>query len=66
LEYFEEDTDGDRAFYIVQQEARGRSLAAMLQGGMRADDQEVRRAALEGRLAERQEGKLGGWPLGLG
>ena len=41
LEYFEEDTAADRCFFIVQQEARGRSLADMLQGGMRADEKEV-------------------------
>ena len=42
LEYFEEDTASDRCFFIVQQEARGRSLADMLKSGMRADEKEVR------------------------
>lgn len=47
LEYFEEDTSNDRCFFIVQQEARGRSLADMLKGGMRADEKEVLRIATE-------------------
>ncbi|KAI8466261.1 MAG: kinase-like domain-containing protein [Monoraphidium minutum] len=47
LGYFEEDTPSDRCFYIVQQEARGRSLADMLQSGMRADEKEVLRIACE-------------------
>lgn len=47
LGYFEEDAPQDRCFYIVQQEARGASLADMLKGGKRADEAEVLRIATE-------------------
>jgi serine/threonine protein kinase len=48
LEYFEEDTPEDRCFFLVQAEARGRSLADMLDAGLRAPDEaEVLRIATE-------------------
>ncbi|GBF99745.1 serine threonine kinase [Raphidocelis subcapitata] len=47
LEYFEEDTASDRCFFIVQAEARGRSLEDMMRAGKRADEKEVLRISTE-------------------
>ncbi|PNH04100.1 Calcium/calmodulin-dependent protein kinase I, partial [Tetrabaena socialis] len=42
VDYFEEDdARGDRAFVLVQEVVRGRSLAEMVAGGQRATEQEV-------------------------
>ncbi|GIL85278.1 hypothetical protein Vretimale_10750 [Volvox reticuliferus] len=41
VDYFEEDDPRDRAFVIVQEVVRGKSLAAMIQSGKRATEQEV-------------------------
>jgi len=40
--HFHEDTDGDRVFYIVQELAEGRTLDALVRGGWRPDEAEVR------------------------
>eukprot|EP00775_Hariotina_reticulata_P004132 gene4130-4379_t len=45
IDYFEEDTAADRTFYIVQEVVQGKSLAAMVSSGMRADEKEVLRIA---------------------
>ena len=41
IDSFEEDTDSDRCFCIVQEEAVGASLSAMIAEGMRCSDDEV-------------------------
>jgi hypothetical protein len=41
IDYFEEDSELDRCFCIVQEEAVGQSLGAMICDGMRCDDTEV-------------------------
>ncbi len=45
LEYFHVDTPSDRSFYIAQQLAEGKSLAALVQEGWHATEAEVRRIA---------------------
>eukprot|EP00198_Chlamydomonas_reinhardtii_P000872 XP_001690207.1 predicted protein [Chlamydomonas reinhardtii] len=47
VDYFEEDDPNDRAFVLVQEVVRGRSLADMLRAGQRATEQEVVRIAGE-------------------
>ncbi|KXZ55099.1 hypothetical protein GPECTOR_3g253 [Gonium pectorale] len=47
LDYFEEDDPKDRAFVLVQEVVKGKSLAAMITGGQRATEQEVSRIAGE-------------------
>jgi len=47
IDYFEEDSERDRAFYIVQEAVAGRSLADMVSSGARASDQEAMRIAEE-------------------
>ncbi len=37
-----QDSESDRAFYIVQEVVSGRSIAQMLQSGMRCTEEEVR------------------------
>ncbi|DBA82766.1 hypothetical protein WJX77_011526 [Trebouxia sp. C0004] len=44
---FEDDTDKDRGYYLVQDLAQGRSLAELVKGGWRADEGEVTRIAKE-------------------
>lgn len=45
IDYFEQDTATDRSFYIVQEVARGKSLAQMLADGDRATEAETLRIA---------------------
>ncbi|KAF6244984.1 kinase-like domain-containing protein [Scenedesmus sp. NREL 46B-D3] len=45
IDYFEEDTANDRAFYI--EVVQGKSLAQMVSSGMRADESQVMRIAQE-------------------
>jgi serine/threonine protein kinase len=45
LEYFHVDTPSDRCFYIAQQLAEGKPLAALVQAGWHATEAEVRRIA---------------------
>ncbi|KAL4458937.1 hypothetical protein ABPG75_013802 [Micractinium tetrahymenae] len=47
LASFEQDTDQDRGFFLVQEAAEGRSLADMVRSGWRADETEVSRIAAE-------------------
>ncbi|PSC76759.1 serine threonine kinase [Micractinium conductrix] len=47
LDYFEQDTEQDRAFFLVQEAAQGKSLAEMVRSGWRADEAEVTRIATE-------------------
>ncbi|MFB8787332.1 MAG: ankyrin repeat domain-containing protein [Potamolinea sp.] len=47
LEYFHVDTPQDRSFYIAQQIAEGKSLAALVQNGWHANEQEVRQIAIQ-------------------
>ncbi|MEW5312551.1 MAG: hypothetical protein WDW38_004178 [Sanguina aurantia] len=47
IDYFEQDLGSDMAFYIVQEVARGKSLAEMVSGGKRASESEVMRIAVE-------------------
>lgn len=42
LDYFQVDTPEDRSFYIAQQLAEGKSLAALAESGWRTDENEVR------------------------
>ena len=42
LDYFEEEGERDKRFYIVQQLAAGRTLQAMVKGGRRFTDEELR------------------------
>lgn len=44
---FEDDTEKDRGYYLVQDLAQGRSLAELVKGGWRADEGEVTRIAKE-------------------
>lgn len=41
IEYFQADTPEDREFYLVQELARGRSRADLVQGGWSASEEEV-------------------------
>ncbi|GAB4823289.1 hypothetical protein N2152v2_010335 [Parachlorella kessleri] len=45
LEYFEEESEQDKGFYLVQELANGKSLADMVASGWRADEREVARIA---------------------
>lgn len=45
LDYFEVDTDADRAFYLVQSLAPGRSLLQWIEAGWRPTESEVRAIA---------------------
>ncbi|CAI7845797.1 unnamed protein product, partial [Closterium sp. NIES-53] len=47
IDYFEEDTSTDRAFYLVQRLAHGQSLAALVAGGWRGTEEEVVRIGIE-------------------
>ncbi|MFB2982591.1 ankyrin repeat domain-containing protein [Microseira sp. BLCC-F43] len=47
LEYFHVDTPSDRSFYIAQQLASGKSLAAMVQSGWHANEEQVGRIAIQ-------------------
>lgn len=47
IDAFEEDTDTDRSFFLVQQLAAGRSLEDLVSSGWRADEAECRRIAVE-------------------
>ncbi|KAK9809971.1 hypothetical protein WJX72_002794 [[Myrmecia] bisecta] len=47
LDYFEEDSERDKGFYLVQELAQGRSLADMVREGWRADEAEVMRIGVE-------------------
>ena len=47
IEYFYVDTSVDRSFYITQQLAEGKSLAALVQSGWRTSEKEVRRIAIQ-------------------
>eukprot|EP00887_Chlorella_sp_A99_P006661 scaffold3.g6661.t1 len=47
LEWFEEDTEQDRAFCLVQELARGRTLEELVRSGWRADEGEVARVGAE-------------------
>src|SRR5947209_1387610 len=42
LDYFQEDTNEDRHFYLVQELAQGQSLAQLVRDGWHADEGEVR------------------------
>ncbi|KAL0052888.1 hypothetical protein WJX82_009212 [Trebouxia sp. C0006] len=44
---FEDDTEKDRGYYLVQDLAQGRSLGELVKGGWRADEREVTRIAKE-------------------
>lgn len=45
IEYFHTDTTEDRGFYIVQQLAEGKSLAALIEDGYRTTEAEVKQIA---------------------
>ncbi|KAG6557583.1 hypothetical protein Mapa_000859 [Marchantia paleacea] len=47
IDYFEVDTETDRAFYIAQKVAKGRSLAEAVQNGSRMTEEDVVRIAFE-------------------
>jgi serine/threonine protein kinase len=47
LDYFYQDTPGDRTFYIIQQFAPGRSLAESVQNGWRGNETEIRQIAIQ-------------------
>ena len=47
LDYFQVDTAEDRAFYIVQQLAEGKSLADLVKNGWRMNESGVRRIATQ-------------------
>lgn len=47
LEYFEIDRESDRSFYIVQQLAKGKSLAAWVETGWRTDEKGIRKIAIQ-------------------
>jgi serine/threonine protein kinase len=47
LDYFQVDTPQDRCFYIAQQLAQGKSLAALIESGWHPDEAEVRRLATQ-------------------
>lgn len=47
LEYFDDDTDGDRHFYIAQQLAPGKSLAKLVENNQRTNEQQVRNIAAQ-------------------
>jgi len=47
LEYFEIDRESDRSFYIIQQLAKGKSLAAWVETGWRTDEKGIRKIAIQ-------------------
>ncbi|KAL4431634.1 hypothetical protein ABPG77_001476 [Micractinium sp. CCAP 211/92] len=47
LASFEQDTEQDRAFFLVQEAAEGKSLSDMVRSGWRVDEAEVTRIATE-------------------
>ncbi|MFB2982592.1 serine/threonine protein kinase [Microseira sp. BLCC-F43] len=47
LEYFQVDTNQDRGFYLVQQLAPGKSLAAWVENGWHPDEAEVKDIAIQ-------------------
>lgn len=47
LNYFQVDTPNNRDFYLVQELAEGRSLAALVQAGYRFDETEARKIAVQ-------------------
>ncbi|KAL2642120.1 hypothetical protein R1flu_009707 [Riccia fluitans] len=47
IDYFEVDSETDRAFYIAQKVAKGRSLAEIVQNGNRITEEDVTRIAVE-------------------
>lgn len=47
IDCFEEDTDTDRTFFLVQELAEGSSIEDMVQSGWRADEAEAQRIAAE-------------------
>ena len=47
IDYFQVDSERDRRFYIAQELAEGKSLAALIESGWRATEAEVKRIALE-------------------
>ena len=47
LDYFQLDTPTERYFYIAQQLAEGKSLAAWVESGWHATEEEVRRIAIQ-------------------
>ncbi|KAK9834867.1 hypothetical protein WJX81_004804 [Elliptochloris bilobata] len=47
VDYFEQDNERDRGFFLVQDLAEGRSLAELVASGWRADEAEVSRIARE-------------------
>ncbi len=47
LDYFQMDTVEDRSFYIVQQLAPGKTLAALVESGWKPDEAEVKHLAIQ-------------------
>lgn len=47
LDYFQVDTEHDRAFYIAQQQAPGKSLSTWVQEGWRTTEAEVQQIAVQ-------------------
>jgi eukaryotic-like serine/threonine-protein kinase len=47
LDYFQVDAPEDRSFYLVQQLAPGRSLAALIEGGWHPDEAKVQQLAIQ-------------------
>ena len=47
IDSFEEDSEADRAFFLVQELAEGSSLEALVSRGWRGDEREISRIALE-------------------
>lgn len=46
LDYFQVDTASDRSFYLVQEIARGKSIAALVETGWRASEGEAQKLAI--------------------
>ncbi len=46
IDYFEQASEGDQSFYIVQEVVAGKTLAQMVAEGMRATDEEARATLL--------------------
>ncbi|MBD2568542.1 serine/threonine protein kinase [Anabaena lutea] len=47
IDYFQIDTESDRAFYIAQQLAPGKSLAVLVDNSWKPDESEVKRLAIQ-------------------
>jgi len=47
LDYFQEDSDGDRTFYLVQELVEGESLAHLVQRGWKTTEEEVKAIATQ-------------------